>query len=145
MNTKKIPLEEAIELIFQDAVDKAEGNIKSYRAGRLPDSSNLVSAKNREIDFSGHLDSNGSYHFEEEKYGAGITIHCKAYITEPDAVYSVKISGSEGGGGYWENVRPKQTIHCDIKTSIMSKTKVTVDIHSTAKDREFIGKIIYSI
>ncbi|HEX9063082.1 MAG TPA: hypothetical protein VF941_23150 [Clostridia bacterium] len=145
MNTKRIPIEEAIDLIFQDVVNKAEENIKTYRAGRLPDSSNPVSAKNGEIDFSGHLDSNGSYHFEAEKYGAGFAVHCTAYITEPDAIYSVRIAGSEGGGGHWKNVRPKQTIHCDIKTSIIRKTKVTVDINSTAKDREFIGKIIYSI
>lgn len=96
------------------------------------------------IDESFHLDDSGSCHCEVRKKGYGKTLHCTAFIKMPPALYTIEIKSSDGGGGYWENVKDVQSLSFDIKTSLMHSTSVVLDIHSNVNDVDGVAHIDYT-
>jgi hypothetical protein len=120
-----------LKKMFQDVQEDLKKNLESVKKDRLPGSSKPVNYNGSgKIEIPFELDGDGNYHFETEQYGAGVTLHCTAWIEYPDATYSVTVTSSDGGGGHWDDLQPGQKVTCDIKTSLWHKTKVTVDIHA---------------
>lgn len=126
-------LEDMFNEIFRDIRKALEGNDD----GAVPDSTATEpELKNKSIPVSFHLDANGNYHFEAEKYGAGMKVQFCVRISDPDARYSVSIRSSAGGGGNWQNVHPKEPICGELHTSLLKKTKLSMDIHANVKDKD---------
>ena len=138
-------LKQVFDEIFQAVISSAEKNLEANKKNTLPDSTRPECLKGSgAIDFDFELDKNGNYHYKTEEYGAGVTIHCTAWITDPDATYSVSIKSSDGGGGHWENVHVNQKLKFDLQTSFWHKTKITVDGHASVSNKKGHGKIEYN-
>lgn len=134
-----------LKKIFQDVQEDLKKNLESAEKGALPDSSTPVSYKGSgEIEIPFHLDGSGNYQYEASKYGAGVTLHCTAWIEYPNATYSVTIKSSDGGGGHWDNLEPNQKVKFDIKTSFWHSTKVTIDIHANVTNVDGKACLQYS-
>lgn len=122
----------SLEKMFQDIEEDLKKNLESAKEDLLPDSSKPVSFQGSgSIDIPFHLDGSGKYHYEDSKYGAGVTLQCTAWIEYPNATYSVTIKSSDGGGGHWDNLEPNQKVKFEIKTSFWHSTKVTIDIDAS--------------
>ena len=93
------------------------------------------------VDF--HTDGNGNYHESVEQYAGGIKIHCIGFITDPEAVYSLTIKSSGGGGGHWENVHLNEKLVFDLKTDFWHSTKISIDGHSSKPNTNGHAKISY--
>ena len=136
---------ELFTTLFEDIQQDVKKNIDASKSQTLPDSSKPVDLQGSgTIKVPFHLDGNGNYHYEIEKYGAGVTVHFTAWITKPDAVYSITIKSSDGGGGHWDGVHINQKLKCEIKTSFWHNTKITVDIHANVTNVDGEAIIEYS-
>jgi hypothetical protein len=138
-------MEKVFETLFKSVRDDLRKNLEANEHQRLADSSKPVDLTGQgSIPFKFHLDGNGNYHFEAQQYGGGVTVHASAWVNAPDGTYTVTVKSSDGGGGYWENVKPKQKLNCDLKTSFWHKTTITVDIHANVTNKDGDGTIEYS-
>jgi hypothetical protein len=138
-------MEKVFERLFESVRGDIKKNLEADERQDLADSSQPVNLKGTgSIPFNFHLDGSGNFHFEAEQYGGGVTVHATAWVNAPDAVYTVTVKSSDGGGGYWENVTPKQKLSCDLHTSFWHKTKITVDLHANAANKDGDGTIEYS-
>ena len=135
---------QALDKIFQDVMKSVEKNLEAHKKNALPDSSKPVDMNGSgSVDFDFHIDGNGNYHSEFEQYGAGVTVHCIAWVTDPDATYTVTITSSDGGGGHRENVHVNDKLTFDLKTSFWHKTKITVDGHASVINQDGHGHLDY--
>lgn len=98
-----------------------------------------------EKDFPFFLDDNGRCHFEVEEFGGGLTANCVVWFESPEAIYSLSIVVSDGGGGQWSNIQTNQKVEFEIRTSIWHKTKVTIDGRATVTNQNGRGKITFRI
>jgi hypothetical protein len=138
-------MKEAFDKIIESVLSDVQKNLNQHQADRLPDSSRPLSFQGTgKIPFKFHLDQDGNYHFEAEKFGAGVTVHLTAWINGPDATYSLTVSSSDGGGGHWDNLKAQQKAQCNIETSLWHSTKVKADIHAGVKNVDGDGLIEYS-
>ena len=138
-------MKEAITTLFENLHRDIEKNLEAAKNQKLADSSKPIDLKSSgTINVPFHLDGNGNFHFEKEQYGAGVTVHAKFHVDNPDAVYTITIKSSDGGGGHWENVQLGQELSCVIKTSLWHNTKITVDIHANAANVDGKATLSYS-
>ncbi|MFC2145886.1 hypothetical protein ACFLRT_00840 [Acidobacteriota bacterium] len=134
-----------LKKIFQDVQEDLKKNLESAKKDALPDSSKPVSYNGGgTIEIPFHLDNNGNFHYEASKYGAGVTLHCTAWIEYPDATYAVTVKSSDGGGGHWDNLVPNEKVSFYIKTSFWHSTKVTIDIHANVTNVDGKAYLQYS-
>ncbi len=138
-------METVFEKLFDSIQKDLQKNLAAAQKNTLADSSKPLSlGGSGTIPFSFHLDSQGNYHYEVEKYGAGKTVHFCAWIDDPDATYNVTVHSSDGGGGHWENVSIKEKKCGTIGTSFWHKTKITIDLHASVTNRDGHGTLEYS-
>jgi len=136
---------QAFDEIFRAVVQSVEENLNAYKNNTLPDSSKPISLQGQgTIPVELDLDGNGNNHTESQQYGAGKTVQCTAWITDPVATYTITIKSSDGGGGHWENVHVNDQLKFEIHTSFWHKTTITVDIHATVANQKGHGQIQYS-
>jgi hypothetical protein len=135
----------AFEQIFNSAVNELKRTIDESSTVKMNDSSEPVTIKksgSMNVDFT--LDQCGNYHYEAEEYGAGVTVNTIFTINEPDALYTVKVSSSDGGGGYFVNIKAGQNVSCKFSTSLWHKTKISIDIHANVSNITGHGVINYA-
>lgn len=138
-------MEKLFDSIFKSVRNDLKKNMEAAEKNTLSDSSVPSSLKGSgSSPFSFHLDGEGKYNFSIEQYGAGKTVHITAIITDPDAVYSITVKSSDGGGGSWSNVKPNQELICNINTSFWHKTKISISIQANVTNKDGHGKINYS-
>jgi len=138
-------LEEAIEKVFESIQNDVQNNLAAAQTMTIPDSSRSISVNGSgTIAVSFHLNEQGYYHYENEKYGAGRDVTLQGIIDNPDATYSVTIGSSDGGGGHWDNLRANQSVSCKIQTSFWHSTKLTVDIQANVANVVGQATIQYS-
>lgn len=135
----------AIPEIFEESKNKLRKNLAADEQDAVATASaNKTESKGQKtIAFT--LDKNGNYHYEVEQYGAGVTVHFTAWITDPDARYDIKLKSSDGGGGHWEGIGINQKCSGEIKTSFWRKTKITINLHATVKNKTGHVALDYSI
>lgn len=137
--------QQALDKIFQTVLKSAEENLNAYKEGILPDSSKPVSLQaTGDIDFIFTTDSNGNYHEDREEWGHGITVNCAVTITNPDAIYNITVTSSDGGGGQWNSIRVNQAFQFSLRTSFWHKTKVSLGGNCTAPNTTGQARITYS-
>ena len=138
-------MEQSFDSVFKSIHGDLKKNLEAAEKNTLADSSIPSSLKGSgSIPFSFHLDGTGKYNYSVEQYGAGKTVHIIAIITDPDAVYSITVQSSDGGGGSWSGVKPGQELNCNINTSFWHKTKISVSIQANVTNMDGHGKINYS-
>ncbi|HOV25419.1 MAG TPA: hypothetical protein PK566_03555 [Pseudobacteroides sp.] len=84
-----------------------------------------------DIDIEFQTNENGDFVKSISVYGAGYTVNVDGYIIYPDDIYTIEISSSDGGGGYFTGLRANQHITCKIETSLWHKTTIRVKLHSS--------------
>ena len=138
-------MENLFKTIFQSIQNDLQRNLEADNNQTLVDSSKPLTLKGSgTIPFNFHLDLQGNYHFETEKYGAGKTVNFCAWISDPQATYTITVGSSDGGGGHWENVQANQKECGVLDTSFWQKTKITVDLHANVTNVSGQGTIQYS-
>jgi hypothetical protein len=139
-------MDKALDMILQAVQSDLQKNLDASKKGKLADSSepqSIGGGGKERITF--HLDGDGNAKHSLEKYGAGVTVHITAFwIESPDAIYTIKISSSDGGGGTWNNVHINEKHSCTIHTSVWHSTKITVTLHANVANKDGVGWIEYS-
>jgi hypothetical protein len=137
-------LSEALEQIFASLREDARNNLEAARGGTLPDSSQSEPLRGGgSVDVSFHLDGQGRYSYENEQYGAGATVSVTGVIDYPEAIYSLKIISSDGGGGAWDNIKAGQPVSCKINTSFWHKTKLAIALKANVANVDGKATITY--
>jgi hypothetical protein len=140
-----VELKQALEQMLESVRKSLKENLDASEKDTLPDSTKPIDLQgSKPVEFDFYVDGSGNYHAESSGYGAGKTVDCIAWITDPGATYTITIKSSTGGGGHWENVTVNQKISFKIETSFWHKTKVTVDGHCTAAGQKGNGMLQYS-
>lgn len=104
------------------------------------------------VDISGdttitlNFDSSGDASDGITKYCAGITIDIDAYIDgcAADSKFDIKLDTDYSQHFAWSGIALNQHIKQSIKTNKLSKTKITVSVHSNKPNTSATAHIHYS-
>jgi hypothetical protein len=121
--------QQVFENIFDGVTEHLKKKIAANEAAELSSkSSGLQGSGGQDIDFN--IDGSGNAVYKFNKYGAGVTVHCTAWITAPDDVWDVTIQSSDGGGGDWHGLKIGQKIAFNLQTSFWHGTDFTITVHA---------------
>jgi hypothetical protein len=121
--------QEFFENIFDGVIDHLKKKIAVNEAAKLSSKpSGLQASGGQDIDFN--VDGNGNAVYKFNKYGAGVTVNCTAWIIAPDDVWNVTIQSSDGGGGDWHDLKLGQKIAFNLQTSFWHSTDFTITVHA---------------
>ncbi len=125
-------VKEAFGRVFDEIVDVIKSNLGNYERGIFAEGVALSGASGTQ-DFEFALDEAGRAKYEFSKYGAGVTVNCQAWIIDPDDIYDLVISSSDGGGGTWSGLRANQKIAFSLTTSLWKNTNFIVSVKARSK------------
>ncbi|MBC8376397.1 MAG: hypothetical protein H8E26_10160 [FCB group bacterium] len=139
-------MKKAVGSIFSSLLNDVGQSIEGEKLGTPVESSlHPGLQKSGSIPFDFHLDDKGDYNFSTDKRAYGVTLSAVASIDSPDAIFTVSVKSSGGGGGHWDKVHINQPLKCEIKTKGgFSKTTISIHIHANVKNAKGHGKIDYS-
>jgi hypothetical protein len=138
-------MEKVFSDVFTNLQEVVAKNLEKAKKGILPDKYNSsILGGSGSLPFNFQLDSNGQYTYSVSQYGAGKTLNCSAYISNPNATFDIKISSSDGGGGQWNGIVANQQIHFNIETSFWHSTTITVYIKASVQNQNGSGEINYN-
>ncbi|MDY7229515.1 hypothetical protein [Hyalangium rubrum] len=124
-------------LTFNDAMARlsetlytaAKVHVNTRRTGRLV-APQLHADASADVAFELKLDARGEVSSHVEKYCAGYTLRCTAWIESEDPMLRISgsIQSSDGGGIELQNVRPNQPVRFELPTSLWHSTRFTVQL-----------------
>lgn len=136
-------MEENFDVIFSQLQKLVESQLQQNGDGE--DGFAQVVKGGGSFPFEVNLDGNGNAHYEIQKKGFGVTISVTARIKEPGgAVFNITVSSSDGGGGSWYNIPTGSSVSCKLKTNLLHKTTIKVDVHSSIPNRKLKATLDYS-
>ncbi|ULO25076.1 hypothetical protein [Methylocystis sp. SB2] len=116
---------QAFESAFDEVIETVKKILDDHERRTL--ASELAFAEGSGTqNFEFALDGAGGALYQFSKYGAGVTVNCEAWIIDPDDVYDLAVSSSDGGGGSWNGLRVNQKIVFPLNTSIWKPTNFAV-------------------
>jgi hypothetical protein len=137
-------METALKAIFDSISKGINDTLDADSKGMLLESNAPISLmKSGEETFSFHLDANGNFRAEVEKYAGGITANCTVWFESPDVTYSLKITSTGGSPYEKHDVKINQKLDFKLKTKLIGNTKVTVEVSANAINMDCRGKIAY--
>ena len=84
------------------------------------------------MSFDMKLEKGGLANVSVNRYCAGFTLRCRAWIDLPDSLGRVSgyLHSSDGGGVEFENLHPDQFLQFELKTSMWRSTALSIHLRT---------------